>query len=142
MTQAVSQHSDAIGFCRSLVGLPWVSGARGPREFDCWGLLVHVYRKTLGIELPPYPNVDAKDTLKVTRLLVAGAEQWEKIQAPEPFCAVGMSSNLRINHVGLWLPVDDGGILHAADNRGVVFQSIQSVRMSGLSNITFYRFKP
>lgn len=133
---------NAVTFCESLIGLPWVSGARGPLEFDCWGLLVHVYWEILGIELPLYPNVDAKDTLKVTRLFVAGAEQWEKIPEPEAFCAVGMSANLRMTHVGLWLPIDNGGILHASDNRNVVFQSIQSIRMSGLSNLTFYKFQP
>ena len=34
------------------VGLPYVPGGRGPRAFDCFGLVQALYRARLGLHLP------------------------------------------------------------------------------------------
>lgn len=122
----------------SLLGRPWLSGARGPDAFDCWGLLVEVYRKG-GIALPLYPNIDAKNTLAVARKVSEGVSEWTQLAEPEHLCAVGLSAGRHIHHVGLWLATEGGGVLHSASGRGVTFQSIMSLRGIGLTNLTFYR---
>lgn len=134
--------NDDIAFCLDLIGKPWVSGARGPDVFDCWGLLVHAYRERRGITLSPYPGLDAKDTLAVAR--VAADESlslWQPVLNPVHFGAVGMSTNKRIHHVGLWLDIDGGGVFHCFDGVGVIFQPLTSLRLSGIQNVYHFKYK-
>lgn len=133
---------NGINYCQSLLGKPWVSGARGPEAFDCWGLLFDVYQKTLGITLPAYPNVDANNSLRVAQFIRKGRETWLPLAQPEHLCAVGISSGKFITHVGLWLDTDDGGVLHSASGRGVTFQSRASLAFNGFSSLTFFRYDP
>lgn len=44
--------SVSLHWAAAYVGLPWRSRARGPREFDCWGLVVHLARQRLQVEMP------------------------------------------------------------------------------------------
>lgn len=136
--------SDDISLCSSLIGKPWVSGGRGPDEFDCWGLLAFVYAISLGIKLPDYPNLNAKDLHATTKLSASLVEKgnWLQIEKPEHLCAVGMSRNRLVHHVGLWLVDGDSeGIFHTASGQGAMFQTVTTVRQAGMQNITFYKFK-
>jgi hypothetical protein len=121
------------------IGLPWASGARGPREMDCWGLLCCVNRDQFGIELPLHP-VDANDHLAVARALGAHLDpkEWTRLTVPVDGCGVAMGVGKRFNHVGVWLAVDGGLILHSAHGRGVTAQSLLAVRNSGMSNTAFF----
>ncbi len=47
------------------IGQPWHAGARGPDEFDCWGLFLAIQRTCFGRDLPEIP-VDANDLRSVT----------------------------------------------------------------------------
>ena len=45
--------SDLTGYAESLLGVPYRYGGNDPDSgFDCSGFVTHVYRHTLGIELP------------------------------------------------------------------------------------------
>lgn len=127
-----------------LIGKPWVSGARGPDAFDCWGLVWHVYRTVLGIELDVHPGVDAKSTWDVARLVAGQLSRsvWTALLRPEPLCVVTMSANLAAHHVGLWLPLDGGVVLHSMDGRNTTAQTLVSLRGIGLQNVEFYRYTP
>lgn len=35
-----------------LIGRPYASGGMGPEEFDCYGLVRHVWKEALGVNLP------------------------------------------------------------------------------------------
>lgn len=124
------------------MGLPWVSGARGPLAFDCWGLVVHVYRWRLGIELPSFPDINAKDRALVSRTVAWEASQvhWTRLVKPEPFCVVVMSSNDSAHHVGFWIPLDGGLHIHCMDKRNTVAQDLLSLRAIGLNNVSYYRY--
>ncbi len=123
---------------QELIGKPWKSGARGPLEFDCWGLVRWVYRERLGVILPALPGLDAKDVGAVARSFVEIAPSWLEIPRPENLCAVAMSTGKRIHHVGVWL--DEGrGVLHAMEKSCVVFQNLQSLRAAGFQTIRYYK---
>ena len=122
-------------FLLNLTGTPWVAGARGPDTFDCWGLLVHIYRELLKIEVDSYPGVNASDVSQVTRIIYAESNKWQEIPIPEPFCAVGLSTGKRIHHVGIWV-VD--GVLHTNSNHGCIYQTIGSIRRA-FPTIKYYR---
>ena len=42
------------GWSNPFVGIPFVPGGHSMVGCDCWGLLRLVYRRMLGVELPPY----------------------------------------------------------------------------------------
>ena len=127
-------------FALSLIGKPWVSGASGPDSFNCWGLVRYCFAERKGIILPQFSGIDEVSLSKLVRTAESQAlEHWEEILKPEHFAVVGMSTNLRISHVGLWLDIDGGGIFHSSSGSGVVFQSIQTIRQNGIQLFKFYK---
>lgn len=130
-----------IEFCCALIGKPWVSGARGPDTFDCWGLVCHIYRERKGLELAIHASIDAKNLRAVLRASSDEIKHWQELQVPEHFCVALMSGNCHGHHVGLWVKDGEGqaGILHTFDGAGVVFQHRASLQFSGIQNIKFYR---
>lgn len=123
---------------------PWVIGARGPDAFDCWGLIYWIYKHQYDIELPAYPGVDAKNLSLVTKMITAGAEgsDWTQVDKPVEGCVVAMSKNTRrLHHVGLYLAIDKGCILHATDLGKVIAQPIQDLTRWGWRRVEFYTHK-
>ena len=126
---------------QQLIGRPWEAGAEGPATFDCYGLLRHIYKSRLGIELKRFPGIVEAPLETRCRAVIeyAAEDTWTKLARPEDLCAVGMSNNRLVHHVGVWLSAE-GGVLHAKRESGVVFQTIVSLRASGITNLSFYRF--
>ncbi|CPK74677.1 Uncharacterised protein [Bordetella pertussis] len=42
-------------------------------------------------------------------------------------------------HVGIYLDLDGGGVLHAMEGRGVIFSPMRALVTMGFSQPTFYR---
>ena len=130
------------------IGRPWVSGARGPLAFDCWGLLYWVYRHHYGIELPEFVGIDANDHLSVLRVMREQAREhdngrswgtWQRTASPGDGDAVAMAHADSFSHVGLWLCLPEGGsVLHCAAGSGVALMSLQQLSQLGFSNVQFY----
>lgn len=143
ITHAPTTRRLATEWAPALIGKPWVSGARGPDSFDCWGLLAWVYQTELGIILPDFPSLDPKNTREVASCVkeeLTPGGIWQQIPIPVHLCAVGIASNQFIHHVGLWLNMDGGTVLHCRDKVGVVAQSRVSLRQIGLNRLTYYTY--
>lgn len=41
-----------IALVNETIGSPWKLGARGPKAFDCWGLVCFAYLRRFGVALP------------------------------------------------------------------------------------------
>ena len=110
-------------WAEDLIGRPWVAGGRGPYAFDCWGLVRFCWRERFRIEVPEIP-VDAANL----RAVLSGfrdhpeRERWKLVERAREGDAVLMRQSRHPVHVGIWLAVDGGGVLHAARDIGVVFQ--------------------
>lgn len=125
-----------------LIGLPWVSGARGPCSFDCWGLVYFVYREYFGIELPQFPGIKEIGLFAVARLLKEGTTfggDWTEINQPVHGCGVAMGFNRRLHHVGVWLDLDGGLVLHAAETSRVAAARLSDLRKTGINQVVYYR---
>lgn len=90
------------------VGLPFRPDARGPREFDCWGLVRAVYAEERQIELPSYGEISARNLLAVARAMQAacgGSDRWLKVADPAAFDVAGMRlpGSSRVGHVGVMI---------------------------------------
>jgi cell wall-associated NlpC family hydrolase len=125
-----------------LIGLPWKRGGRDPQEgFDCWGFLKWYYREKLGLVITyDYAHLPGQTRKIVTAFDLATSEtgDWEQIKNPTDNCAVALSMNNRIHHVGVWV---SGGCLHATEGVGVVYNTIKQLKRNGYAKVEFYKCK-
>jgi len=126
-----------------LVGKPYKSGAHGPNEFDCWGLVVYIYQNIFDVQLPEYAGFEskAKYPAKMQREIFKQDSQWQIIDKVEPFCCVAMSRTKVINHVGVWIDTNGGLCLHAVANQAVLAEPLSKLRLKGFGNMIFLRLK-
>ncbi len=117
------------------LGLPWIEGQR-----DCWLFFREIQAKHYGRTVP-IVDVDVMDIRDVIHKVDAEKKaHWEQIGKPEDGCAVLMSRNRYPVHIGMWLDIDGGKVLHCAQCMGVVFQNRQALKFDGWTGITYWRF--
>lgn len=126
------------------IGKPWVPAGRGPDVFDCYGLLVWCKKKHYNEDLPPYNDVDAASFRKVAVEMTKAsvASQWPNIGRPVDGCAVGLSQSRVFHHCGIYLAVDGGLILHAAENSRIIAQSPEQLKALGWGRIEYFQYRP
>ena len=139
------KHMRNLHLVNEYIGRPWVAGGRGPHEFDCWGLFLHVQRACFCRELPEIP-VDATNLRAVLKGFQAHPERqrWTAVAHPHDRVdgdAVLMRQSRYPVHVGVWLGADGGGVLHCMQGAGVVFQRIEHLALHGWQVEGIYRFK-
>lgn len=124
------------------LGKPWVGGGRGPLAYDCWGLARAVQSAHYGRELPAIEP--ANYGLKACALTMRDHPErarWEVVDTPADGDLVLMAHARHLSHVGVWLDVDGGGVLHALQGAGVVFARLSALRDTGWGRIEFLRFR-
>ena len=131
--------SSSLHWAAHYIGLPWRAGARGPQAYDCWGLFLAIQCAQFGRQLPEIP-VDATDLRAIAGTFKSHPERqhWALVTVPSTGDAVLMRHSKFPSHVGIWLDVDGGGVLHCVRGEGVVFSSMTSLKFSGWSNIEFF----
>lgn len=114
--------------------------AYGPDAFDCYGLVWHVCKHQGGIDLPRFDDMQAQ----LDRINAAINEQvmsadWQEVEKPQPFDAVVMRRAGEAYHVGVWLDVDGGKVLHATP-KGVLCNDMGGLRRMNFQHVAFYRY--
>ena len=122
------------------LGKPWVSGEQGPQAFDCWGLVRYVQKAHYGRDLPSIV-VDADNIRAVVKEFTGNDERnrWVEVPAPADGDCLLLSQSKEPTHVGIWLDVDGGGLLHAVQGAGVVFSSQSNIKLLGYNVLGAYR---
>jgi len=138
------KQAQEIHWANQYIGLPWSEGAEGPDAFDCYGLFRVVQRNYFGIDMPPFGEVNRENLLSVIRAIRRNPENrlWEKIGAPEEGCLVKMAKADTPDHLGIWIDVDGGGVLHSTRAHGVCFDDLLNLTTMGWRGITYYRRVP
>lgn len=84
----------------------YVDGARGPREFDCWGLVRHVRAVELGLsELPSYGDLRNTNPKDFTRAYRTESAKMEACKPEHGAIASVMIGNICM-HVAVVLELD------------------------------------
>jgi cell wall-associated NlpC family hydrolase len=128
----------------SYVGTHWKKGGRTKEEgLDCWGFFIVFYKDVLGIAIKDdYIDIQPGQTRKITKAFAKGLQshetKWEKIDFAIDYCGVALSQNKKTHHVGVYVK---GGVLHATERHGVVYHSMQRLKMLGYTTINFYKYK-
>lgn len=119
------------------IGLSWAAGARGPDAFDCWGLLREVQARQFGKSIPDMPEFGAVARDMYDERM--NSREW--VIVDKPFHGAGVLMRGGDDpHVGIWLDLEGGGVLHSMERVGVIWSPRATLRMLGFSRLKFYRF--
>lgn len=121
------------------VGLPWESGACGPDSYNCWGLLKVVQEVHFNTPMPDLVMGDEEGIVAAySEKMRTGA--WKIVDTPRH----GDGALLRAGshpHVGVWLDIDGGGVLHSLEGTGVIFTLSANLNSLGFGSTQYYRLR-
>lgn len=129
---------EQLEFVNSLIGRPWKSGAGGPEAFDCWGLAKVVQKELFGRSLPDIA-VDSENVRAVMREVAttSARNSWERVDGPAHGRLVEMASGRHPYHIGVYLDVDGGGVLHCQNPAGVCFDRVATLQVAGWRGLSY-----
>lgn len=132
---------EELDFINGLIGLPWRSGANGPEAYDCWGIAQAVQGRLFLRQLPDI-KINAEDTRAVIREIATtrARDSWRQVDGPAHGRMVGLSSGRHPYHVGVYLDVDGGGILHSQNPAGVCFDRIVTLQAAGWRRFSYHEW--
>lgn len=123
----------------SLIDLPYEKGAFGPDSFNCWGLLYYVQKNYFNTSMPIAPIGDPEGCRKLYENNMHNG-RWAVIQIPEHGCGALLRGGEE-PHVGIYLDLDGGGILHAMEGEGVIWTPLNRLRALNFGRTSYYRLK-
>jgi hypothetical protein len=123
------------------IGKKWEEGAAGPDSYDCHHLVLEIAHKFYNKKLPSV-EVNAASLLDVVKKITKDKvwEQFEKLDNPEDGCLVKLFTATNPNHIGVYIDIDGGGVIHSLRGIGVVFDSVFMLK-NIYAQLEFYRFK-
>ena len=121
------------------IGTPWQAGAQGPSAFDCMAFFRHVQARHFGITVPSIIAPDYDDEHALADMFGEHDERqrWTRIITPAHGCAVLVH---RPMHIGVWLDVDGGGVLHCTRGIGVIFTTDSAWPISGFGRKEYFEY--
>lgn len=119
-----------------LIYLPYEENGFGPDSFNCWGLLSYVQLRYFNTKLPTAPIGDSGACLALFRDgLHNGA--WLPLDKPVHGCGVLLREGNE-PHVGVYLHLDGGGVIHAVRNVGVTWTPLSQMFRDGYRSAKYY----
>lgn len=104
---------------------PYERGACGPNSFDCWGIVVDVYRQ-LGINVSPHPKSLSDFAVMKEIVKQSKTGTWIEVEKPQIFDVALMARKGQPFHVGIWY---QGHILHAlSEEMGILVTPLQDIQ--------------
>lgn len=102
--------------CRDLIGTKFKYGGRQPGvALDCYGLLMELYRRNYGIELPDY--LSPTDAKAISAMMRGELHLWRKVDELTPGTVLFMRLG-RVTHVAMYLGDDE--FIHTSEITGGV----------------------
>jgi hypothetical protein len=130
----------AQAFARDAVGKPWRENGIGPDAYDCWGLARACQRIVFDHTLP---IIDYPSTI---RALVETIEHheirdgWPEVATPGHGDLVTMTQSQHPHHIGTFLALDGGRVLHATKHEGVMCCTLVQLKLEGFRGLRFHRY--
>lgn len=109
-------------------------------HFDCYGLAWHVATHQGGQTWPRFDDMEGQ--MARINAAIRGqelSEDWLEVPMPQEFDIVVMRRADEAYHVGIWLNVDGGKVLHTSP-KGVYCTDLNALRRMQFRNITFHRY--
>lgn len=100
-----------------LIGVPFEYGARGPGAFDCWGLVMEMYRRAHGRDLPDFRSPTEQERMAVMGAMQMADPRWKEVPRQAGAVAAIRIGRL-VSHCGFLL--NEHTLIHAWQNSGGV----------------------
>lgn len=122
---------DRAAYLNTLLGRPYAAQAMGPDAFDCYGLARHLQREFFGRELPLFSLPADAGRFAIASAIAIHPERarWDRVEVPADGNVVVMARQDCGFHMGVWLALDGGVIVHTLEQTGVVID--QPFRLTG-----------
>ena len=111
--------------------LPLIGVPRRP-GYNCWDFAAEAFLALTGSPLPGHPG---------EALRGAAHHPWKRLESPgNALCVVAMARRGEpIRHVGLYIPLDNGYVLHCPRAYSVATR-LPDVAKYGITELTFYDY--
>lgn len=118
--------------------IPWAEGAEGPDAWDCMAFSRHIQKHHFGIELPRVVIPDYDDSRALVALLNGHGDrqQWHLVNKPQHGDMVLVRTPM---HIGTWLDIEGGRVLHCVRGAGVLSTPTSSWHVSGFGRRQYFR---
>lgn len=120
------------------LGLPWVKG-----QHECGHFFCAVQKAQFGLDVQVI-DADAMSLRSCIRALNGEHpefQNWREVSDPQEGDCVRLSHSKHPHHVGVWVDVDGGGVLHCVEGAGVVFSTRRALKTGGWNIVTLLRHK-
>jgi cell wall-associated NlpC family hydrolase len=101
-----------------LIGVPFAWNGRGPDAFDCYGLVMHLFRTEQGVTLPDFGESRPTTQAETALLMQNSLPRWTRLDGPERGCVVYMRIHGAGSHVGY--VIDPRRFIHVWQDSGGV----------------------
>lgn len=107
------------------IGLPYKDACWGPEYYDCWGLIVLIYKNEFGIDIHSDMTMYTDKTSKVERLLKY-ISLWEHINKPKIGDGILFLVANRLPHCGIY--IGDNKMIHTIRGISSCIQEVSNPR--------------
>ena len=100
-----------------------------------------IHKRLYGRDLTIIP-VQENNLRQLIKTIDAHPERahWDVVYKPIEGDIALMRQSRHPIHVGIWLDIDGGGMLHCMQGAGVVFQNLHSLALTGWKIENYYRY--
>lgn len=133
---------DAAALARALLAAAprWELGARGPHAFDCWSMaaLVEMHLFARDVTLVSMGSDDGLAQIREAARTHTANRQWRvRDGAPHHGDPVKMAHIADPFHIGVYLALDRGMVLHHTEKTGVCLDPLARLKGRGYRNLQF-----
>jgi len=141
---------DRIAFINGLIGRPYKLGGQGPDAFDCYGLTRFVQRELFGRAMPEFVTPERAGLQAIAGFIQAHPERrnWRRIDGPVDGAIVSMFREGIGHHMGTYLDIDRGMVLHTlggedeSKSMGVVVDTLFRMKAPPKAWTAFHFYLP
>ena len=132
-----------LEWINDFVGVPYRDNGRGRNGWDCWGLVMAVYRERLGVELPDWQWQEPFGISQKFRAFGGALESVDlgqlacRIEQPEPWALALAHHRAAPHHVGVVAGLDS--VLHARRYGGTVYEPV--ARFAHGQGVTLWKWR-
>lgn len=123
-----------------VVGKGWQAYATGPEYFDCWGVVCHAFKEKFALDLNRHLEIPSMNPAAFHKVVATEikAGNWQQLNQPEDGCLVLMSTARIWHHIGIWLDINGGRLLHSSEGFGVALDSRNT--LNSFNRVEYWKY--
>ena len=125
-----------------VVGKGWQEYATGPSYFDCWGVVCYGFKHKFNLNLDRHLEIPTLSPAAFHRVVASEIKtgNWVQVNQPVDGCLILMSAGRLWHHVGMWLDINSGRVLHSREGIGVSLDNRHS--LNSFNRVEFWEYVP